>query len=281
MQKPKFCAASPPLERIRNALQQLASSRPLSKLRHSDIAVVAGLPWQTVRKLLGPRERFAEWLNQPAGSQQTDDSRSRIVAAAARCFAQKGYDRASIDEVAKEAGLTKGAVYWHFKSKDDLFFALLDERCIEMDRYLPEALATAYQAAQSTGDPRQGLVTLITGIFQRIAADPEWSRLFIEFFGQTRDPAVRERLGERYRQFYASAIATIRGSNPNCNEQEATDLAVFWTALIDGLLLAWMINPETIAIEARIERIIHILWDGLGQRSVFPHPPPFSSSESL
>lgn len=268
MTKPRNCPVAVPRERIRAALQQLAASRPLAKLRHADIAKVAGLPWQTVRKLLGPREHFAEWLRSPDAD--NDDTRSRILAAAARAFADKGFDRASIDEVAAAAGMTKGAVYWHFKSKDDLFFALLDQRCAAMDAYLPQAVA----AAAAVGDPRRAMIVLVSGLFRHIAADSEWSRLFVEFFGRTRAPAVRERLVERYHQFWTTGAQTILANNPHCPPLAAEDLAVFWTALIDGLLLASLLTTDSDAIAARLERIIEILWDGLGQRGAFASAVP-------
>ena len=46
-------------------------------------------------------------------------------------FAERGYRDASVDEVAKRAGYSKGAFYWHFPSKDDLFYALLEERVLK------------------------------------------------------------------------------------------------------------------------------------------------------
>lgn len=274
MPKTSPTAACCTTDRVRSALRQLAACRPLDKLRHAEIARVAGLPWQTVRKLLGPRERFAEWLADE--NTAPGDTRSRILAAAARVFAERGFDRSSIDEVAAAAGLTKGAVYWHFKSKDELFFALLDQRCAAMEAYLPQAVTDA--VGRSSGNPRQALITLMSGLFRHLAADPEWSRLSIEFFSRTRDAAIRERLAERWRQFYAIAVATIRANNPDFPQQSAEDLAVFWTALIDGLLFASLLHPDGGGIADRLERILEILWDGLGQRGPFATATPAPSS---
>lgn len=251
-----------PLDRALAALRALAAQKPVDSLRHAEIAQAAGLPWQTVRRLLGPRADFAAWLDPASDAAAPGDTRSRILDAAARCFARKGFANASQDEVAAEAGVTKGALYWHFASKHDLFFALLDARCAEMDQYLPTAVASAMAA----GSPKAALVALISAIVRRLATDPDWPRLFIEFFGQTRDPAVRERLGQRYLQSYADTAALIGAGIPTgvAPQGDPVDHAVFWTALIDGLMLAWLANPDSIALESRIVRIIDILWDGLG-----------------
>src|SRR5436190_12596775 len=59
------------------------------------------------------------------------DGREALLAAALAVFAERGYRDASVDEVAERAGYSKGALYWHFSSKDDLFYALLEERILK------------------------------------------------------------------------------------------------------------------------------------------------------
>src|SRR5258705_5558234 len=56
------------------------------------------------------------------------EARDELLAAALRVFAQRGYREAGVDEIAAEAGYSKGALYWHFSSKEDLLMALLEER---------------------------------------------------------------------------------------------------------------------------------------------------------
>ena len=58
-------------------------------------------------------------------------TRAQLIDAAATVFARRGFVAASLDEVAEEAGLTKGAVYSNFDSKDDLFQAVMDDRLNE------------------------------------------------------------------------------------------------------------------------------------------------------
>src|ERR1044071_3424718 len=55
-------------------------------------------------------------------------ARARLLDAAARVFARDGYHAASVDEIVKAAGVTKGAVYAHFTTKQELFLTLLEER---------------------------------------------------------------------------------------------------------------------------------------------------------
>ena len=60
-------------------------------------------------------------------SERRARTRAQLLSAAARVYARRGFDGATLDEVAEEAGFTKGAVYDHFGSKENLLFALLDE----------------------------------------------------------------------------------------------------------------------------------------------------------
>ncbi|OLP62246.1 TetR family transcriptional regulator [Xaviernesmea oryzae] len=57
---------------------------------------------------------------------EAEETRSRIIAAAERVFYEKGVSTSSLEEVARAAGVTRGAIYWHFASKSDLFLALSD-----------------------------------------------------------------------------------------------------------------------------------------------------------
>src|SRR2546430_1359427 len=65
------------------------------------------------------------------------DGRTALLEAAMDVFAERGYRDASVDEIAERAGYSKGAIYFHFSGKDDLFFALLEER---IDRPMREAI---------------------------------------------------------------------------------------------------------------------------------------------
>lgn len=69
-------------------------------------------------------------------------SRDAILDAALRCFAKRGYHETSVDDIAERARLSKGAIYWHFAGKRELFLALMD-RALEQERVLARAVAAA------------------------------------------------------------------------------------------------------------------------------------------
>src|SRR5437764_12592220 len=78
-----------------------------------------------------------------AARAQRREARDELLSAALRVFARRGYREAGVDEIAAEAGYSKGALYWHFTGKHELFVALIDERIDAPTRALVELLGSA------------------------------------------------------------------------------------------------------------------------------------------
>lgn len=79
---------------------------------------------------------------------EKSNKRSAILKAAAKVFADNGYEGASVDEISKEAGVTKSLLYYHFKSKDEIFEVLVDQLFQEYKRLMTEArdVPVAYES---------------------------------------------------------------------------------------------------------------------------------------
>jgi AcrR family transcriptional regulator len=126
------------------------------------------------------------------------DARAAFLRAAAAVFAERGFQDASVEDIAHRAGYSKGAIYWHFESKDDLFLALLEERLERPIREMIELLESA--------PPEQDM-------------GPEASRRFIELLESEREllllqqeywsQAVRD---SKLRARYASRRAKLRAA---------------------------------------------------------------------
>jgi AcrR family transcriptional regulator len=121
--------------------------------------------------------------------------RSRIMDAALHTWARKGVEGASLDEVAAAAGFTKGAVYSRFKNKNDLFFALLEERVLDRIKTLlamdVPVRGTVAEQIEALGD----------ALYDALTTDSDWQILFLEFWGR----AVRE--PEAHRRY--TAVRTV------------------------------------------------------------------------
>src|SRR5215207_1814132 len=71
-------------------------------------------------------------------AERRDETREQVVAAAARVFARRGFHATSLEAIAEEAGFSRGAVYYNFADKEELFLELLDRRCAERAQDLQE-----------------------------------------------------------------------------------------------------------------------------------------------
>src|SRR3990172_197990 len=67
-------------------------------------------------------------IEKPVSRRRGEETRERLIKAASAVFARSGFDRATVDEIVREAGFSKGAFYVHFESKEDLFWSMLEER---------------------------------------------------------------------------------------------------------------------------------------------------------
>jgi AcrR family transcriptional regulator len=165
---------------------------------------------------------------------------------AAKVFARRGLQQASIDEVAQDAGFTKGAFYANFKSKEELFLAMLDERFAERLEEIERTLA---------GDDEPEAQAHRAGVeFGRyLEADPEWQRLFFEFAAYAaRDDDFRQELVTRYRALRERIANALRrrGDELSLRSPIALDeVALMTFAMANGFALERLLEPDAVSEE--------------------------------
>jgi AcrR family transcriptional regulator len=170
-------------------------------------------------------------------------TRRRLLEAAGEVFAKRGYDRASLDDVADAAGLTKGAVYSSFASKDNLFYALMRERIGERLALVAEAVERQRTVGDITRDAGSGLAQLMS-------SQSNWHLLFIEFWARAvRDPGLRDEFARERRsarklitQFLEERAVEADVNLPAPAEQ----LAVAVLALSNGIAIEHLADPDTV-----------------------------------
>ena len=192
-----------------------------------------------------------------------DQTRARLLEAASEVFAKQGYDRASLDDVAAAAGLTKGAVYSSFASKDELFYALMRERIDERLALVAAAVDRQTTLEDTTRDAGAGLAELIS-------SQAEWHLLFIEFWARAvRDPSLRNEFARHRRvareliaQFLEQQAAQLGIELP----APADQLAVAVLALSNGIAIEHLADPDTVDPSV-LGATLGLLLDGLGMPS--------------
>ena len=168
------------------------------------------------------------------------ETHSRLLRAAAEAFAREGYDAASVAEICQGAGVSKGAFYHHFESKQSLFMELLDKW---LDG-LTVQLSQARTDANNVPDALLGMAAATGWLFDE---PTDQFVIFLEFLTQAiRDPAVWKATVAPYRSFAdffrrlvqaGIAEGTIRPVDAERAAQVIVSLAV-------GLLVQSMLDPD-------------------------------------
>jgi AcrR family transcriptional regulator len=185
-------------------------------------------------------------------------TREKLLDAASQVFADRGFEAATIDEVAAAAGYTKGAVYSNFSSKTDLFLALLERRIkIESSRQ------NAWIAGHS---PAEIADILEESTRQPLNWDLRWTMLFTEFWLHAmRDPEARQVLAseyERARNLVTDLIAETYEQAGLTPPFPARDMAILIDALGHGIGLQAALDPERVDMRLQAQTLVWMLRGG-------------------
>jgi AcrR family transcriptional regulator len=170
--------------------------------------------------------------------QRSEETRTRILDSAAKLFSTRGFGAASVDEICSEAGISKGAFYHHFESKQALFLALLDNWL--------QAIDTAIESSKDKTAPETfKQLTEAFPYFFETAGDG--LPMFLEFWMQaSRDKKVWEASIAPFRRYHKYFTALIKkgvdeGSFVEVDPELASRMIV---ATAMGLLLQSLLDPK-------------------------------------
>jgi AcrR family transcriptional regulator len=176
-------------------------------------------------------------------AEQNDRNRALLLAAARRVFLERGYYAATLDQIADEAGFSKGAVYSRFASKADMFLALLEDRIAERAarnaQLAGEVAGTSNFAAlfdQAQEDERTtpGWRLLVTEFRLHAARDPELSRRYATLHARTVDGVAR-------------LFAEISKENVESLPFPPRLMAELWLAIETGRALEQITDPDALS----------------------------------
>jgi AcrR family transcriptional regulator len=168
-------------------------------------------------------------------------TRAALLEAAIRSISKEGFEGASVERISRAAGYTKGAFYASFRSKEELFLTILDEKFAQEVERLEGTLSGA-------GDPVAEVKAAVEGFLEQIAEDPSWPRLYQEFaVYAARNPRFRQQLVARQRglrkrmaQIFLRWSHQI-GLEPPLPPEE---IAAITYCMADGFLLARILDRE-------------------------------------
>ena len=176
--------------------------------------------------------------------QEAQATRSHILDTAELVFEQRGVSGTSLHEIAKAAGVTRGAIYWHFEDKADLFNAMMERATMPLEE--GGGVCGFENSELSLAQMRDGFVAVL----RQVVADPQMKRVFgiathkVEYIGEM--DAVRERRLSIRNGCLADVERTLKQAMQRgelTRRMPARAAAVGLHALLDGLLQNWMLDP--------------------------------------
>ncbi len=144
-------------------------------------------------------------------AEKREANRERILRAARKVFGARGFHAATVEQIADEAGLSNGAIYYNFDSKGDLFFALLEERQEERIHHLRRTLTSA----SGPGSRGVGLEEEARDATRSLKESREWRLLLFEFVAHATRTAQAQVQG-RTRRGADGACGRRRGGARDC-----------------------------------------------------------------
>ena len=201
-------------------------------------------------------------------------TRDRLLDAAELVFSEKGVSRTSLNDIAEAAGVSRGAIYWHFKNKADLFDAMMDRTTLPMEDSLQQI---GFDAGQ---DPLAELQLAIQNAMRKIATDERTRRVFevatlkVEYVDELM--AVKA----RHLQCYVDGVsqmqrnleeAAARRQKPLQKPAEAAAQGLH--ALVIGLIHTWLLAPTSFELVAVADMAVATYLAGLGLMPVSSSVP--------
>jgi AcrR family transcriptional regulator len=188
--------------------------------------------------------------------ERQEQTREELVAAAARVFARRGYHKATVEEIAAEAGFSTGAVYSNFEGKEQLFLAIADRQVADR---VAEITAVA-DAAERNGDAAAEAADQFRAFLE---ADPDWPLLFYEFWSlSVRNPELQDELAKRRDAIRDALAHTLERVAKELGFElrfPARALATAIAASLNGLAFERAADPDALPDEVFAEFIAAVL----------------------
>lgn len=202
-------------------------------------------------------------------TERREETREQVLAAAARVFAARGFHATSLDAIAEEAGFSRGAVYYNFADKEELFLELLDRRCAERAQDLREVFAdTGDDDVQATSQRAQ---VAADHALDAMTGDTEWRALYLEFLAQAaRDGAFRRRFAKRCADMRGALDEVVTQRTAPVADalgMQPEQLALVIDALGTGLMTAHLLHGPRAVTPDLFSKTLALLVDGIAARA--------------
>jgi TetR/AcrR family transcriptional regulator, acrAB operon repressor len=195
--------------------------------------------------------------------EEAQETRDHILDTAERVFLKAGVSRASLENIAEAAGVTRGAIYWHFKNKADLFEAMMQRVSLPME-------GIAASVIDDVEDPLSYVRSCALNVLAHVTADPQSRRVQEICHYKVEYVDEMEQLRDRHIECRTSALARVeRGMRSAAKKGQLASwvdprlAAVGLHAMVSGLIQNWVLNPKYLALSKSAEALIDAYLNGI------------------
>lgn len=194
--------------------------------------------------------------------QRSEETRARILRSALECFSRSGYDATGVAEICAAAGVSKGAFYHHFPTKQAVFIELLSAWLDALDARFAEVRATAPTVPAA--------LRAMARSARQVFSDARGQLpMYLEFWLQaSREPAIWERTVEPYRRYeeYFAGLVRAGVAEGSLRPVDPLVAARALIALAIGLLLQGLAGPDGVDWAGEAERSVEMILEGLEEK---------------
>ena len=196
-------------------------------------------------------------------SDVSEERKHQILEAAKQAFSKRGIHKTRMSDIAESSGLSKGALYWYFDSKDAIILALLDKvfepEIQELEALLDDPCSTEEKLMKYAERSGQDIIDML-----------RWMPLVYDFFALAfRQQAIKEAITQYYRKNLNLLESLIQQgvASGEFETDSPVDAAITMGSVIEGTVMLWLYDPESIDIIQHIKSNIRLLLNGLRARA--------------
>jgi AcrR family transcriptional regulator len=196
----------------------------------------------------------------------SEERRNQIIQAATTVFARSGFNKARMDDIALEAGVSKGTLYWYFESKDDIINTLLDDM---VTRGVAWMAASENEESSAKVRLHEFAEEVVTDIIRMKPMMP----IILDFWALLLRRKTGREVFSRYIKRYFQAIIPVIQDGIERGEFRLVDpeqVAIAAGSIFEGTIIMWLYSPEIVKLEEHILSSVDLLIAGIENPSYKP-----------
>lgn len=201
-------------------------------------------------------------------------TRLRILSSALELFTKKGYEHTTFTDIAARLKMTKGAVYWHFESKQSLLLALIDEMLEKFSRQVSELLPPGETSFAQLSFPQ--VSDMMVRLANQTVSDPKRRAFFLlmheqtrwssSFMDQVREELLKNKRSGPWHAFYSAVVNDLKAGRARM-EVDAKQVASCCIALWNGLVHSHIASFLACGLEETLRNAYAAIWRDISKNN--------------